>query len=385
MISRFVSACSILAAVLCLAGVLLAPGCDSMSFVPPPPPELSNPAQTGVGTASRTPAVSTPSSTSSPLFSSSGRIDGAGRLTGGGKIVELILAKPPNPGQMYLAIALRRDLGKATMSLRYTKPEPGQVLSPDQMAGAIRTAIGRGSAALIVQPIDDPKVLDLLYEAQLRGTKVLLLDQPVPPRDGQSIPFLTYQPFDKPGRQIVEAVIEAAKLTHRLNDGRIVVLENRSTDAYSAERLASLTDPLKAAGLKYEIIPFEGDADAAKAALTRSLEDPALRRVPPPKIAIVLAESDEGFAAGHLILSQRLKQDQSEFVLGGYTAYDIGASTELVARAAAFCDRSVEAYAAKVFQTVRSLIEDKPVGKRIEVPVAFHHTKFVFVPTATPR
>jgi ABC-type sugar transport system substrate-binding protein len=349
-----------------------------MSFVPPPPRELSNPAQTGVGAVSSTAVDSTPSSSNSPLFSSSGRIDGAGRLTGGGKIVELILAKPPNPGRMYLAIALRRDLGKATMSLRYTKPESGQPLSPEQMAGAIRTAIGRGSAALIVEPIDDPTVLDLLYEAQSRGRKVLLLDQPVPPRGGKSIPMITYQPFDKPGRQIVEAVIEAATLTHRLNDGRIVVLENRSTDAYSAERLASLTNPLKAAGLKYEIVPFEGDANAAKDALTRLL-------AVPPKIAVVLAESDEGFTASHLILSQRNQQSQSEFVLGGYTAHDIGGSTELVAKAAAFCDRSVEVYSAKVFQTVRNLIEGKPVGSRIEVPVVVHHAKFLFVPTATPR
>jgi len=322
--------------------------------------------------------VSTPSSTNSPLFSSSGHIDGVGRLTGGGKIVELILAKVPNPGRMYLALALRRDLGKAMMSLRYTKPESGQPLSPEQMAGAIRTAIGRGSVALIVEPIDDPTVLDLLYEAQSRGTKVLLLDQPVPPRGGKSIPLLTYQSFDKPGRQIVEAVIEAAKLTHRLNDGRIVVLQNRSTDAYSADRLASLTDPLKAAGLKYEILPFEGDADAAKEALTMSL-------AVPPKISIVLAENDEGFAASHLILSQRIKQSQPEFVLGGYTAYDIGASTDLLARAAAFCDRSVEVYSAKVFQTVRNLIEGKPVGERVEVPVVVHHAKFLFVPTATPK
>jgi ABC-type sugar transport system substrate-binding protein len=306
-------------------------------------------------------------------------------LTGGGKIVELILAKPPNPGRVYLALALRRDLGKATMSLRYTKPESGQLLSPEQMAGAIRTAIGRGSAALIVEPVDDPTVLDLLYEAQARGTKVLLLDRPVPPRGGKSIPLLTYQSFDKPGQQIVEGVIEAAKLTRRLNDGRIVVLENRSTDVYSAERLASLTNPLKAAGLKYEIIPFEGDANAAKEALTRSLADPALQRVPPSKIAIVLAEDDEGFAASHQVLSQRIKQDQSEFVLGGYTAYDIGKSTDLLAKAAAFCDRSVEVYSAKVFETVRNLIEGKPVGTRIEVPVVVHHAKILFVPTATPR
>ncbi len=277
--------------------------------------------------------VSTPSSTNAPRLSSTGRVDGAGRSTGGGKIVELILAKPPSPGRVYLAQALRRDLGKATMSLRYTKPEPGQKLSSEQMAAAIRKAIQRGSAALIVEPIDDPTVLDLLYEAQSRGMKVLLLDQPLPPRGGKSIPFVTYQAFDKPGQQIVETVIDAAKMTHHLDDGRIVVIQNHSSDPYSADRLASLTNPLKAAGLKHEIIVFEGDSNGARDALIMSL-------AVPPKIAIVLAEDDEGFNASHLVLTERIKQSQPEFVLGGYSAYDLGASTDLVAKAAAFCDRA---------------------------------------------
>jgi len=53
--------------------------------------------------------------------------------------------------------------------------------------------------------------------------------------------------------------------------------------------------------------------------------------------------------------------------------------------AAAFCDRSIEVYSTQAFQTVRNLIEGKPVGERIEVPVVFHHAKFLFVPTATPK
>jgi DNA-binding LacI/PurR family transcriptional regulator len=378
MVSRLVSASRFWAAISCVAGVLLAPGCDSMSFVPPRPPELSNPAQTGDGAASRTPVVSTSSSTNAPLLSSSGRIDGAGRSTGGGKIVELVLAKPPSTERLYLVQSLRRDFGKATMSLRYTKPESVQPLSPEQLAGAIRKAIQRGSAALIVEPIDDPAVRDLLYENQSRGMKVLLLDQPLPQRGGKSIPSVTYQSFDKLGRQIVETVIDAAKMTRRLNDGRIVVIQNHLSDPYSADRLASLTNPLIAAGLKYEILPFEGDANAAKEAVTKSL-------MLPPKIAIVLAADDDGFNASHLVLTERIREGQPEFLLGGYTSYAVLATPDLVARAVAFCDRSIEVYASKTFQTVRSLIEGKPVGERIEIPMTFHHTSVLYVPTPLPK
>lgn len=377
-VSRLGSVVRIWVAISWLTGVLLAPGCDSMSFVPPPRPELANPAQTSAGAVSTAPVVSHAGSTKAPVFSSAGHIDGVGRLTGGGKFVELILVKTPTPERVYLAQALRRDLGNAKMLLRYTKPEAVQKLSPEQLAAAIRTAIGRGSAALLVEPIDDPTVLDRLYEAQSRGMKVLLLDQPIPPRSGKSIPVFCYQSFSKPGRQIVEAVLEAAKLTHRLNGGRIVVFRNRSTDAYSADRLASLTEPLKAAGLKYEILDFDGDANAAKEVLTSAL-------AVPPRISIVLAQDDEGFAASHLILSRLIKQGEPDFLLGGYNAYDMGGITDTVNKATAFCDRSVEAYASKAFQTVRNLIEGKAVADRTEVPVVFHHAKVIYVPTTPER
>jgi len=378
MVSRLGSVVRVWVAISCVAGLLVALGCDSMSFVPPPPPELANPAQTSAGAVSTAPVVSNAGSTKAPVFSSAGHIDGVGRLTGGGTFVELILVNAPTQERAYLAQALRRDLGRAKMLLRYTKPEPGQKLSSEQMAAAIRTAIGRGSAVLLVEPIDDRTVLDLLYEAQSRGMKVLLLDQPIPPRGGKPIPVLCYQSFSKPGRQIVEAVLEAAKLTHSLNDGRIVVFRNRSTDAYSADRLASLTEPLKAAGLKYEILDFEGDANAAKEVLTSSL-------AVPPRISIVLAQDDDGFAASHEILRQRIKQGKPEFLLGGYSAYDIGGSTDTVNKATAFCDSSLEAYASKTFQTVRNLIEGKVVADRTEVPVVFHHTKVIYVPITPQR
>ena len=173
-------------------------------------------------------------------------------------------------------------------------------------------------------------------------------------------------------------MIDAAKMTHRLNDGRIVVIQNQSSDPYSADRLASLTNPLKAAGLKYEILPFEGDLNAAKEALTRSL-------LLPPKIAIVLTADDDGFNASHMILTERIKEGQPEFTLGGYTAYAVLATSDLVARAVAFGDRSIEVYASKTFQTVRSLIEGKPVGERIEIPMTFHHTSVLYVPTPLPK
>jgi hypothetical protein len=104
----------------------------------------------------------------------------------------------------------------------------------------------------------------------------------------------------------------------------------------------------------------------------------------PPKVSVLLAEDDEGFAASHKILSQRTKQGQSEFLLGGYATVDTRTSAELAGNAVAYCDRSIETYATKAFQTVRSLIEGKPVGDRVEVPVVFHHATILYVPTTRP-
>jgi ABC-type sugar transport system substrate-binding protein len=156
-----------------------------------------------------------------------------------------------------------------------------------------------------------------------------------------------------------------------------VVLQNRSTDPYSADRLSSLTDALTTAGQPYEIHAFEGDATAASAALQSLLAVPS-------KVAIVLAEEDQGLAGSRRTLTLLGEKGQAEFVLGGYGSYDLYSSDYVIVKCAAYGDRCVGAYAVAAFRTVRSLMEGKPVGDRIEVPMIFYRASTIDAPK-TPR
>jgi ABC-type sugar transport system substrate-binding protein len=293
--------------------------------------------------------------------------------------VELILARAPNSDRIYLMQVLRRELGKVPMVFRTwpEHPEPaGQgtdSFSPAQLAEAIQQAIERGAAALIVEPLDDPVVRGALNEAVEKGLAVLTLDQPVAPSVGPRIPCVTYASFTEPGREIVQAILDAAKQLRR-DQGRILVLHRTSFDVYDDRRLESLTGPLKAAGKTCELIPFEGGSDVAQAALEKSL---AVN----PDVAIVLADEYEGLSTAFRVKVAWKESNHPEFFLGGYLAYDYRSANDLLAQATAFGDRNVESYSVKVFQTIRSLMDGKPVGDRIELPIRVHKKPILFVPS----
>jgi ABC-type sugar transport system substrate-binding protein len=228
-------------------------------------------------------------------------------------------------------------------------------------------------AGLIVEPLEEPPVLDALYEADARGVAVLLLDRSVPARGGKALHSVGYMAFTEPGRQIVQAALEAAGLLRQLEGRRIIVLHDRSDDAYDAERLAALVDPLKAAGKSFDVIEFEGNAAQAAAGLKSALEID-------PKVAIVLADDTNGMIAAQQVLLARKNTNAPEFLYGGFVAYDYRTSGELLGRAIAFSDRSVETYATKTFQTISSLLGGKSVDERIEIPMPVHKKPTVFVP-----
>jgi ABC-type sugar transport system substrate-binding protein len=252
-------------------------------------------------------------------------------------------------------------------------PSRAQTRSPAELAEAIRTAVEHGASGLIVEPEDEPAVVDALYEAQNHGAAVLLLDRPVAARGGQSIPCIRFVSFAEPGRQIVQAVLEAGKLLRRPGGGRIIVLHDRFTDVYGTLPLESLTEPLQAAGKPFERIEFEGDTAAASDALRKTL-------AADPGVAIVLADDAPGMSAGYRVLSEWKKAEHPEFLVAGYLPYDYRSASEILTQITAFGDRSVESFAVKTAQTILSLLEGKPVGERIEVPIVVHKKQTFFVP-----
>jgi ABC-type sugar transport system substrate-binding protein len=347
-----------------LAALWISAGCDSSSFVPAPPPGGDRSLESGLRETYDGKAPAAPSRAAGK--SEAKHPDRTAR------IVELILAQPANGDRAYLEQALRRELGKARIPLRFTAPDSPERSSPEALAAAIRAAADRGVAGLIVEPRDEPVVVDALHDALGRGSAVLLLDRSIPARGGRTIPRIEYTGLADSGRQILEDVLETRRYLKRAHPGRTIVLHHRSDDVYIERCLASLLEPLRAAGEKPEVVAFEGDVDHAIAALRKSLDaDPAMD--------ILLVDDQVGMAAGMKLRAEWARARRSDFLLAGYSPYD-SRSAELVNRVSALADRSVESYAMKMVQAIRSLLDGKPVGDVVAVPVTFHHQTMLFVP-----
>ncbi len=274
---------------------------------------------------------------------------------------------------MYLDRALRRELGKARITFRRVDPDSQEPSSPEALAAAIRAAAERGVAGLIVEPLDRPAVIDALYDALGRGCVVLLLDEPVPALAGKTIPHVEYTGLADAGRQVVADIVNVDGKLKRTGPSRVFVLHHRSDDPYMDRCLASLVEPLRAAGKRPEVVAFERDADRAIAALRKALG--ADRR-----IDIVLADDNYGITAAINIRREWAQAIRPEFLIGGYSPYD-NRTPEMLRYVRSFADRSVESYAVRTFQAIRSLLDGKPVGDVVGVPVPFHRQTTVLVPT----
>ncbi len=350
-----------------LAAMAASSGCDSASFVAPPPPELKKSIESGFSTKYDGPGPATESPVPAGGKAESRRPPGAAR------IVELILARPGNADRDYLELAMRREMGKDRIMFRINQPDPGESASAGRLAGAIRSAVDRGVAGVIVEPLDDPAVIDALYDADSRGVAVLLLDRAIPPRNGKTIPRVEFVLIDDVGRQIAEDVLEADQSLHRTRPGRAILLHHRADDPYLDRCHAAMLRAIKAPGKPAEEIAFEGEAEKAEEALEKSL-------AADPNIDILLADDAYGMVAGYKVQGAWTKAGHPEFLLAGFAPYDTR-TPELLARAQVFGDRSVEAYATKVARAIRSRLDRKPVDDLLGVPVTFHRKAKLFVPT----
>jgi hypothetical protein len=216
---------------------------------------------------------------------------------------------------------------------------------------------------LVVEPIDDPVVVDALYDAVGRGVAILLLDRPVPARGGKSISRVEFVGFDDVGRKVVAEALGAVRNLTPAKPGRIVLLHHRSDDPYLERAFGSLLKPAQAAGKPIEKLEFDGDVDQGVAALRKTI-------AANPAIDILLVDDMVGINAGFRVRVGDVKSGRRGFVLAGYTPDDYRVVTflDLVE---AFGDRSVGFFASKASLAIRNLMENKQVGDVVEVPVTF--------------
>jgi ABC-type sugar transport system substrate-binding protein len=331
-----------------LAASLISAGCDSASFVPPPPPELRGAVREDILAP----------------YDGAGNAPGAGqRAYTGTPSVELILAGPAEGDRAYFQQLVHSELGQARIRFRLTQPDTQHRWSPGDLAGAIRAAVRRRAAGLIVEPSDEAVVVSALYDAVDKGIGVILLDRPVPARAGKVIPRVEFTEFAEVGRQIVSAVAEVANKRKATKPGRIVLLHHRSDDPYLERSFESLLRPAKATGKPVETLEFTGDGDQGMALLRKSLEAD-------PNLDIVLADDEVGVFVGFRIHIECTKSGRHEFLLAGYASDDYRIVTFLE-RMYALGDRSVASYASQSCRAIRSLMEGKPVADVVRVPVTF--------------
>jgi ABC-type sugar transport system substrate-binding protein len=347
---------------LALAAVVLAlaPACDSSSFTPPRPPELSGAPAPPTGPPSAPSAATTPGRAETPAPARS-------------RLVELILSQP-NADRLFLAQFLRRDTGLKRCAFRLTVPESGQSFSAPQLAAAIRSAAGRSTGAIIVEPIDDQEVRKALSDARAKGVAVVLLDRTLPTSSpGTSFPYATLTGFEQGGKEVVAAVTDDAKLFKFPPEARIVVLENRTKDLHSQRRLDALTSALKAAGCPFDLLSFDGEQKGAHEALSEYLKT--------HKLCMVFGDDEYGLSGAFQLLAERHTKGKREFLIGGFAACDARLDEYVKGGSQGLVNRNTEGFARKLLALALDQMDQKPVPERNEVEMPFIHTPPPFKPT----
>lgn len=342
---------------LVVAAVLgLLPGCDSMSFTPPRPAGLiGTPGEAApLTTATATSASSADSSSTAPKASSASRT----------RLIELLVAQPPNVDRGFLAQSLRIDAGVNKCGFRFTGQGLKKPMTAAELAAAIRASESRSTGALILEPIDAPEVRSALHEVAAKGLSIVLLDTAIPALSpGKYYPSVTFTGFTEAGKQVVDAMIEDARHLKLPEDAPILLLEYREKDPYSRQRLESLISALKAAGRRHDVVTFAGQEEAEEAAL-KYLNDH-------PQANIILTDFDFGIAGVYQAFTKVYEASQRVVIRGGYGSSDARLDALLVQMTEALANRNTDGFERTVLDLALKQMEGKPVPERVEVPVRF--------------
>ncbi len=229
------------------------------------------------------------------------------------------------------------------------------------MVQAIRKAADRMTGCLIVEPLDDTEVRKALFEAGSKGLPLVLLDTPLPSfPPAKPYPCVTFTGFAGAGKAIVKILKDDAAQLKLPSGGMALVVENRQKSVHSRPRVESLTGALKAAGLAYEVVTFDGEAKEAAEVVTKHLDSH-------PAVTMIIGEDDFSMEGIHRVRSERKKQGKPEVVAGGYAACDERANPAVRQGSEVLADCSMLGYSRKALQVALDLMDGKPAPERVEI------------------
>lgn len=318
-------------------------GCGSDSFLPPPRPELN--------------AVR------------------EGAVPAAAKLVDLILDGPDTEDRTAMIQMAVKDAGIAKVSLRASGLKAGD--SPDRQAALIRESVAHGAAALIVEAIDAPPVVDALNEARKKGIQIVILDRALASGErGKPFPRVTFEPFDKVALEMVEAAKNEAAHVNIPPDGKAIILVNEKADNHTVDRVAAIKSALEKVGISLaETLTFAGDAASAEAVLGPKIRGHRT-------ISYVFAEDDRGLSGAYAVRQSQDEGKAATFLASGFVSYDLRLRREAVSVCAAVVDRNLEGLVRKSIDVAVALTNGKAVPDVTLVRMTCHAAKPAIGPPA---
>ncbi|MDR3632197.1 MAG: sugar ABC transporter substrate-binding protein [Isosphaeraceae bacterium] len=311
----------------CGVALWLITGCDSTTFVPPPPSVL--------------PALKPATSASTSQ-------------------IELVLSDAQREDQQLWSSNAPALAGKKQTFLQVSAVDPPD--PPSREAELIRAAIARRPSALIVHAADSREVAEALHEARIARIPLVLLERSVPDPGSESpVTVVTYPPFGPSAAELVAASRAAVMEKKLRGDGVAVILVNAAIGSRAPERTAALQAAIAETGLTLsEIIVLDGDVKRAVTALAEKL-------TANPKITMVFAEDDHGMSCATYVARDVLRD--RPFTLAGYANLSAFGSFLVVARSAAVANRNEDGFIATAVDAALKLARGESVPARIEVPI----------------
>jgi ABC-type sugar transport system substrate-binding protein len=301
-------------------------GCDSGSFLPPPPPELET--------------VATPAAAPTTALA-------------------LVLSDEERADQRFWSARARVWASEHKVVLNESALKHGEKLAGQ--AALIREALARRASALVVRPADAPEVAEALREAQAKNMPLVILDEAVPGLSASSpVTLVTFAPLPPTAKELVTAAQNKAKSLKLPGDGEALLLVNRRLDTHTNERVGALAAALKDAGIPLnDTLKFEGSPQQAEPLVREKL-------AAGPKITMIFCEEDHGLNCAHY-LARELSGERS-FTVAGYVNFDTRDGRNILEECTAAVDRNEQGFINTALDAALRLARGENVPARVEVP-----------------
>jgi ABC-type sugar transport system substrate-binding protein len=362
--------------VLFLVAAMTAPfGCDSASFVPPPPEELAeNPGAGATDAGGGSPQAIEPAAA---------------------KTLEVFLDRCTAEVGDVLQSSARSQAGLDLVKLDINVL--GEADPPTRQVDLVREALARNPLALVIEPAIPPdhRLAEVVSEARASGVPVVLLNRPLagsqPTAAGSnsakslvgvsaasaavrqraetatgspsSTPMVLVKPapFQASAEQIVTSAVRNAENAHLDPRGGVLLVINTLGDPFVHDRVAAIRTALKGAGItKVQEVSFSKDSEAGSKLVTAKLEAD-------PKLALVLGVDSMSSLAGREVML-KIVLDRP-FILAGYAGDDTYTASTRMGDFAALAVYSPPRLVRKAISTAMALAHGRDMPAVIELPI----------------